>query len=176
MSTTLYRIDKSKLVDWKYYLSWDDILSPLNNLISKVEEEIKLWNLEDINLLIPCRWGEVIWSLLKNKLWLSESQVYRIKFSNLKYETGEEKIIVSEGDKETYTKALEKVRSWEKFIFIDDLVDSWLTIDYIKSEFGNTLLTTVLYSKEGKNEEKVDICWWRLLDHWIVFPWEKIYE
>jgi len=169
-------------MDNKLYISWDETSQDTKELVNLIRWKITNYKLENIYLLIPCRWWEIIWSLVKNSLWLHEKQVYRVKFSNLKYDTWEEKVIIkSEEDKSTFSDLQSEVFcDKEKLvIFIDDLVDSWHTLNHIKLIFqlnNINLLSWVLYSKEGKNKHCVDLCVKDLEDKWIVFPWEEFYE
>jgi len=149
--------------------------------VYKFIEDLKLqlnWiNIKNIRLIIPCRWWEIIWSLLKNNLWLSESQVFRIKFDNMFYHNWNDEILIKDiYDKKKFENIIKKKDENLLWIFIDDLIDSWSTIWYIKKKLKNKrILTWVIYSKEWKNKEKVDICC-RDLDDWrIVFPWEEFY-
>lgn len=172
----------------KLYLSWDKVTQDIHELIESIEKTLpytvnsetqeREYNTALIRLVIPCRGGEIIWSLVKNSLWLREKQIYRIKFSNLKYEDWTDKVIIKDQyDREKFLDLIEEESSNLFWIFVDDLVDSWLTIDYIRdSLFPKNLIIWVLYSKEWKNEEKTDICVKQLEDKWIVFPWEQFYE
>lgn len=169
-------------MDNKLYISWNQASQDTKELVNLIKWKITNYKLEDIYILIPCRWWEIIWSLVKNALWLSESQVYRVKFSNLKYDTGEEKVVIkSEEDKRVFDDLQSEVfcQPNKLLIFLDDLVDSWLTLNYINrlSDLNQiNLLSWVLYSKEGKNKHYVDLCVRDLEDKWIVFPWEEFYE
>lgn len=162
----------SKVFIWveETFIDTKKLIVELKNLISSRNKDLQ------VKLLIPCRWWEIIWSLVKNSLGLKESDIFRVKFSNLKYENGEEKVIIKDSfDRDIYTKLINLHLNDKDVvvIFVDDLVDSWLTVENIRDEFkSERFLSAVLYSKEGKNEDKVDLCVRQIEDKWIVFPWE----
>lgn len=73
----------------KIQLSWQEFENDMLDFCSQIEKFIHEKHIQksETLLLIPCRGGEIIGSLLKNFLKFSESQVLRIKFSNHFYET-----------------------------------------------------------------------------------------
>jgi len=138
-----------------------------NNDIRVALQEKKL------KLLIRCRGWEIIWSVVKNALWLSESDVIRVKFTNPRYEGDLDSWIqVEETDKKVYEK-LQKEKN--TILFIDDLVDNWDTIKKVKKDFWKDIIISVLYTKEWKNKDLTDITVKDLPNKWILFPWEYFY-
>ena len=164
--------------DKKLNISLDEVFNDTKTLISIVKQELftNKVSKDKITLIIPCRGWEIIGSLLKNALWLDESQILRLKFSNSMYSWWDwtvtipnEKENVKFNDYAIYTSKKRLT------IFIDDLIDSGLTIDYVKKQIKGPLITSVLYSKEWKNREKVDFCVKELENKWVIFPWEEFY-
>lgn len=164
-------IDGLEAVAPQIILKWEDIDRDTRVLIKNIEREIQTKEipLNEVNLIIPCRGGEIIGSLLKNALGLKEDQVHRVKISNKAYE-GEEGIFTSKEDKDK----LEKIEG-HKF-FIDDLIDSGDTISFIRDFYDVSIYVAVLYAKEGKDSNNADFYVKKLQDNWIVFPWESFYK
>lgn len=162
----------------KLFINWNEVINDISILITSLQAKLpKNIDTSKLRLIIPCRGGEIIWSLVKNSLGLREKQIYRIKFSNLKHEEWKKSIVIK--DYYDYGKFLELIREKDPtliWIFVDDLVDSGLTIDYIRESLLRTVIVCVLYSKEWKNKEKTDICVKDIEDKWIIFPWEIFYK
>lgn len=163
-------------------ITWEKFSKDLNLFLKNLKKylENNKINPKDnsFKILIPCRWWEIIWSLVKNNLWLSENQVLRIKFSNTNYSWEKNGIIIKSESEKNLFQELKKDNSVKNILFLDDLFDTWETVKFIKNNFSEkNIIIWTLYKKVWKNSENLlDLEYFDIPDVWIDLPWEDFYE
>ncbi len=166
----------------KLRISWEEFSLDIQKLLQDLynfcnNNHIDVHS-ENFKLLLPCRGGEIIGSLAKNFLGLSELQVIRIKFSNTNYENDKKGIIIKSLDEENFFKNLQNDASVTHILFLDDLLDTGETICFIREKLSDKkLIIGTLYYKSGKSDTSLlDLSARELPDIWIDFPWEDFYR
>lgn len=166
----------------KIYITWEKFTKDLENFLKNLKKYLEENNInpkeKSFKMLIPCRWWEIIWSLIKNNLGLSENQIIRIKFSNTNYENEKKWIIIKSDIEKNIFENLKNDNNIKNILFIDDLLDSWETIRFIRKNFtGKNLIIWTIYKKIWKTDKNLlDLESFDLPDVWIDFPWEDFYE
>lgn len=165
----------------KIPLSWDEFSRDAHILLEHLQDFLQKNTIacdENFRLLVPCRGGEILGSLAKNFLWLSESQVVRIKFSNTDYEAEKMGIMIrSDAEKRTFENLIldENVKN---IVFLDDLLDTGGTIRFIREKFSqkNIIIGTLYYKEEKSDISLLNLPARKLPNVWIDFPWEAFYK
>ncbi len=145
----------------KIFFSYKELHEYTNILINKIK---KSWFKPDIIVSIAM-WGLLLWYFLKKSLWIKNFEILNVNsYSKLE----QWKINDNSSQKINF--------SWKKILLVDDLVDSWKTIDFIITKYlqnSDVKITTRFHKKHSII--KPDFFVKSFSDERIVFPYE-IYE
>jgi hypoxanthine phosphoribosyltransferase len=146
------------MIEKEYYTQ-----EQIEDMVDKLYNQIKDSTIEFSSIVAIERGGVPIAKILGEKLGIG---VIPIKISFYKGHLRQETPTV-----ETYGF---EFKEGEKYLVVDDLVDSGATLDYFENNFShaNYYYVTLFWNEHGRFGKEPDMYVDKHVGKWIVFPWE----
>lgn len=143
----------------KQYISWEEIEHWSDRVADKIAEDCS--DLSQATLVAVSRGGLVPTQLIAYKLDIRDVRVMKL----LSYDENNKRCPIRD-------ISTDRLFDGDDVYFIDDVVDSGATIDYIRKKFPTARICTLL--TKTCCHERPDICAREGMsaDVWLVFPWD----
>lgn len=164
------------------FLSYQETFKGIHYLCKCIKKDLEKKNLDiqDVEIIISCRWGEIIWTLVKNYFNLTEDHVSRIKFDKRNNE-----VYVKDYSENLLDNIIDEQQNYNDthVIYIDDMIDhdfnnnddNQSIISFLEKRVRNIhyfSLSSVQYPKQDNITSIFQVD----KDTYVHLPWEEFFN